>query len=155
MPLALQWPSSLTVDWKVDPDAVVEEQEWPEEEPPPELESPAPHEEGKMAKPTSRSKSDLYAMKGPGDARGVTAVGLVKFDAVVSVSKAGMTVSEASGKPRPLADAAAFAAMLEAEPGWRVGVQVDDDVPWSKIADLAIAACGHADAWQLAPKGKL
>lgn len=121
VPMDLAWPGKVTVDWKFDPSALADDEEFLAEEPPP------------------------------------PAIGLgpaTKPRATVTVSRKDMRVTEGGSIPRTLADPAAFAALLDVDPSHVVAVEVDDDVPWETIVELAVAACGHWNAWRLQPKAK-
>lgn len=175
---AIWIPFALDVDFSVEPRG--RETVYDFEEPPPEPdEEPPPEwiggddeegEEGKMGKPSSKSKSGLYAMRGPDDERraddeadeGALTLALDRDRVTVSGAKHADT-----GKPLAIEGRVSkldelFGELDEVELGkiphphygfstygtrWNereLRITVSDKTPWESLVRLAAALCGRA-----------
>jgi len=159
IPIAYDLKSTASIDWKVvegyrSPFALLEEEEPPPPESPTEERAP---EEGKMGKPTAKSKTGLYAMKGPktalpsmgllGTARGGRP-GSGTAVLAVELTKAELAVVLPDGKRTLVRDPADIPKMaghirdlLGRGRELVVTLTVAPDVPWSRYADLSVATC--------------
>jgi len=131
-----KWPTTATVDWKVDPDAIPDDLL---EEPPPEEDDPPRGEVGRMGKPSS----GLYAMKGP----------KLRRDMRVQLSKTELTITLPTGEAQTLASVDDVKAVAELFPDAVATLEVSGDTPWSRLIALSVAACGMT--MELVPEGSV
>lgn len=133
-PLVRTWPSTATVDWKVDPSQRPHDLY---EEPPPDDEEPPPGEEGRMGKP----RSGLYAMKGPKRSR----------DLWIELNETDVVVTLSTGEKKTLTSIADIEKYVDLYPNGDAVLMVSGSTPWSRLIEMAVAACGMT--LELVPEG--